>query len=47
MLTKYESYKPYEKEKNEEKDRLRKLKEIDRFVRKYKIGIEEVNFVSL
>lgn len=44
MLTKYQPYKPYEKNNDEEKYRLRKLKEIDRVVKKYQIRPEEVSF---
>lgn len=44
MLTKFEAYKPYVNERNEEKDRLRKLKDIDRLIKKYKVGVEEVCF---
>jgi len=44
MLTKFEAYKPYINERSEEKDRLIKLKDIDRLIKKYKIGAEEVCF---
>jgi transposase len=44
MLTKFEPYSPYLNERNKEKDRIRKLKDIDRLIRKYNIGISEVNF---
>ncbi len=47
MLNKYEPYKPYERIVNEGKERLSKLKEIDRFVRKYNITVTEVNFCAL
>ena len=47
MLTKCESYKPFQKEQNQEKERQKKLKEIDKFVRKFNIGVEEVNFCTL
>jgi hypothetical protein len=32
---------------NEETERLKKLKEIDRLVKKYNIGIGELNFCAL
>ena len=44
MLTKRVSYKPFVREFNETIDRIKKLKEIDKFVRKYKIGVEELDF---
>jgi hypothetical protein len=44
MLIKHEPYKPYENERNEEKSRFKKLKEIEKYVKKYQIGIEEINF---
>jgi transposase len=44
MLTKFEVYKLYTNESNEEKKRQRKLKDIDRLIKKYKIGVEEVCF---
>jgi len=47
MLTKYQPYQPFKKEANEEKERVKKLNEIDRFIRKYKIDIGEVNFYTL
>jgi len=45
MLTKHEAYSPYEKEKNNQKDRKKKLREIAKLIKKYQIGIEEVSFV--
>lgn len=47
MLTKYQPYKPFVKEINREKERMNKLKDIDRFIKKYNIGMEEVNFSPL
>lgn len=44
MLTKFEAYKPYQKELNEKVERLKKLKEIDKYVRKFNIGVEELAF---
>lgn len=44
MLTKFEAYRPYQKELNEKMERLKKLKEIDKYVRKFNIGVEEVAF---
>jgi hypothetical protein len=44
MLTKFEPYKPFEREENEEKDRLKKLKAFNRDVIKYNIKITEVIF---
>ena len=47
MLTKRVPYKPFVREFNETIDRIKKLKEIDKFVRKYKIGVEELDFCKL
>ena len=47
MLTKRVPYKPFGREFNETIDRIKKLKEIDKFVRKYKIGVEELDFCKL
>lgn len=47
MLTKYESYKPFQKEQNQEKERSKKLKQIEKFVKKFNIGVEELNFALL
>jgi len=47
MLTKYEPYQPYIKEINQEKERINKLKEIDKFIKKYNIGVAEINFLTL
>lgn len=47
MLTKRVHYKPFVREFNETIDRIKKLKEIDKFVRKYKIGVEELDFCKL
>lgn len=44
MLTKFEAYKPYQKELNEKVERLKKLKEIEKYVRKFNIGVEELVF---
>lgn len=44
MLIKHEPYKPYENERNQEKSRFKKLKEIEKYVKKSQIGIEEINF---
>jgi hypothetical protein len=44
MLTKFEPYKPFEREENEEKDRFKKLKAFNKDVIKYNIKITEVNF---
>jgi transposase len=47
MLTKYQPYKPYLKTINQEKEREIKLKEMNRFIKKYSIGIDEMNFYPL
>lgn len=47
MLSKRVPYKPFVREFNETIDRIKKLKEIDKFVRKYKIGVEELEFCKL
>ena len=44
MITKVEPYTPFQREKNEEKERLKKLKEIEKYVRKYNIEVSEVQF---
>lgn len=44
MITKVEPYTPFQREKNEEKERLKKLKEIEKYVRKYNIDVTEVQF---
>ena len=47
MLTKRVPYKPFVREFNETIDRIKKLKEIDKFVRKYNIGVEELDFCRM
>lgn len=47
MLTKYEPYKPYLKTINQEKEREIKLKKMNRFIKKYSIAIDEMNFYPL
>jgi transposase len=44
MLTKFETYKPYRKEINEEIEKNRKLKEINKFMKKYNFGLEDIQF---
>ena len=44
MITKVEPYTPFQREKNEEKERLKKLKEIEKYFRKYNIDVTEVQF---
>ncbi len=45
MLIKNEAYKPFERKVNEAIDRLKRLKEIEKTIKKYNIGVEEVNFL--
>ena len=47
MITKIQPYKPFIKEENQEKLRLKKLKEIDRIVKGFQIKPEEVAFLAL
>ena len=47
MLTKYQPYQPYKREFPEEKDRIKRIKDLERAISKYKIGIEELNFTIL
>jgi transposase len=44
MLTKCEPYRPFERKVNEAIDRLKRLKEIEKMVKKYNIGAEEISF---
>lgn len=44
MLTKFEPYKPYEKKINEEYERAKKIKDIEKQMKKYGISISDVNF---
>ena len=47
MLTKYQPYKRYQREFTEEKDRIKRIKDLKRAISKYKIGIQELNFAAL
>lgn len=44
MLTKYEPYKPFVREVNEQAERIRKLKEVERIVKSHNFKIEDINF---
>ena len=47
MITKIQPYKPFQREENQEKLRLKKLKEIDRIVRSHNIKPEEIAFAGV
>ena len=44
MFTNRVPHKPFVRELNEKNDRIKKLKEIDKFVKKYNIEVEELDF---
>jgi hypothetical protein len=44
MLTKYEPYKPFVRQVNEQAERNKKLKEVEKILKAHNIKIEEINF---
>jgi transposase len=44
MLTKYEPYKPFVREVNEQTGRIKKLKEVEKIMKAHNIKIEDINF---
>jgi len=44
MLTKYEPCKPFVREVNEQAERIKKLKEVEKIVTSHNLKIEDINF---